>query len=185
LPAFHHSRKRYVMIRRIVILISFSLGLSACALPQGEFPSLLRRPYETNAPITAPLAPDATVATTLPSDLAAKANSLTSRHSAAQNAYRDMYPQVAAMVKAASGSASGSEAWVSAHLQVSRLDKARADSKTALAELDRMITAQLDADANRDGQRLALLLIDIQKPIAADTAAQDEQIDRLSAIISA
>ena len=173
------------MICRIVILVSFSLSIVACAGPQGEFPSLLRRPYESNVPIAAPLPSQTGISAALPAHLAAKANALKSRHRAAQNAYRELLPQTVSAARAASGANVGSEAWVDAHLQVSRLDNARADSKAALAEIDRLITVQLDADASGTGQDIAALLIEIQKPIAADTDAQDDQIDRLSAIIGA
>ena len=173
------------MICRTAILVSFSLSIVACAAPQGEFPSLLRRPYETNAPITAPLPPQTGNSAVLPADLAVKANAITSRHRAAQNAYRELLPHTVSAARAASGAGVGSETWVDAHLQVSRLDNARADSKAALAELDRLITAQLDTDASGTGQDIAALLINIQKPIAADTDAQDDQIDELSAIIGA
>lgn len=171
------------MIRRVAILILLPLIVTACAAPQGEFPSLLRRPYETNAPITATLPPDPNIGAVLPSDLAAKANALTARHRVAANAYRDLLPAVTAAARGASGTSVGSEAWVSAHLQVSRLDKARADSKAALAEFDRLITAQLDADSQSNGQDISALLIEYQAVIAADSAAQDSEIDRLSSII--
>jgi hypothetical protein len=183
LPVPSQQRKQYSMILRIAILISLTAILSACAAPQGEFPSLMRRPYETNAPITAPLSPETAGPATLSSDLAATANALAARHRAAHNAYRELLTPTASAARGAAGTAVGSEAWVAAQLQVSRLDKARADSKAALAELDRLITAQLDAGANGTGVDMGALLIEYQTPIAADTAAQDAEIERLSALI--
>ncbi len=171
------------MILRIATLISVTAILSACAAPQGEFPSLLRRPYETNAPITAPLPSETAGPAMLSPELSAKANAITARHRAAQNAYRELLTPTAAAARDAAGAGVGSEAWVAAQLQVSRLDKARADSKAALAELDRLITAQLDADSQGSGKDIAALLIEFQSGIAADTAAQDAEIDRLSALI--
>jgi hypothetical protein len=179
------------MILRITTLISLTAIVSACAAPQGEFPSLMRRPYETNAPITAPLPPETAGPAMLSPGLAAKANALSARHRAANNTYRELLTPTAAAARSAAGAGVGSEAWVAAQLQVSRLDKARADSKAALAELDRLITAQLDADSQDNsqgssqgsGKDIAALLMEFQADIATDTAAQDAEIDRLSALI--
>ncbi len=183
LPASDTRRKRYSMMKRITAPLLPALILSACAAPQGEFPSLLRRPYETKAPITAPVPPENAVLAVLPADLRAKAEALAARHRAAQIAYRDLLPQSDNAARAASGTAVGSEAWVSAHLQVSRLDKARADSKAALAEIDRMITAQMNADIQGNSPDIAALLMPYQNRLATDTAAQDAEIERLSALI--
>jgi len=42
----------------------------------------------------------------------------------------------------------GSETWVSAHQQLSRLEAARAETTTALAELDRLATSRADEATN-------------------------------------
>jgi hypothetical protein len=183
LPAFGLRRKRYIMLRSVTMAIIAFAALSACAAPQGEFPSLLRRPYESNAPVLPPFTGGEPAPTALPSALSDQAASLTSRHRSAMNSYRQLLPAAAAAARGAAGTAAGNEAWVAAHLQVSRLDMARADSKAALAELDRLITAQFDADANRANAGFAALLTEYQTPIAADTAEQDAEIDRLSRII--
>lgn len=173
------------MLRVIAIATLLPLSLSACAAPSGEFPSLMRRPYETNAPITAPLADTdtQTAAIALPADIQAKLNAFSGRHRTAASAYNAMLPAVAQTARSAAGSAIGSEAWVNAHLQVSRLDKARSDSKAALAELDQMITAQMDMESTGASPLFSPLLAALQSDLAAATGAQDAEIERLSQLI--
>ncbi len=173
------------MLRVIAIATLLALSLSACAAPSGEFPSLMRRPYETKAPITAPL-PDTdteTAAVALPTDVQAKLDAFSARHRTAASAYNSLLPAVAQTARTAAGSGIGSEAWVNAHLQVSRLDKARSDSKAALAELDQLITAQMDVEATGTSPLLSPLLADVQSDLAAATGAQDAEIERLSQLI--
>ncbi len=173
------------MLRIITIAILLTLSLSACAAPSGEFPSLMRRPYETKTPITAPLvgADTETEAVALPADIQAKLDAFSARHRTAASAYNIMLPAVAQAAGTAAGSAIGSEAWVNAHLQVSRLDKARSDSKSALAELDQFITSQMDMEATGASPLLSPLLIAVQSDLAAAAGAQDAEIERLSQLI--
>ncbi len=175
------------MLRVIAIATLLTLSLSACAAPSGEFPSLMRRPYETNAPITAPLADTETAAETgavaLPAAVQTKLNAFSARHRTAASAYNIMLPAVATAARTAAGSAIGSETWVNAHLQVSRLDKARSDSKTALAELDQFITNQMDMETTGASPLLSPLLAAVQSDLAAATSAQDAEIERLSQLI--
>ena len=153
------------------------LALSACASVQGEFPSLERRSYESNAPITAPeSAPPAPV--TLSPQLAAKVSSLLARHKAAQESFTRGLNAVQAVAQRASGSKTGSESWVNAHVQLSRLDKARADSVDVLRDFDALMTTEGAVDA-----RLATLLSDAQMPVAAAVEAQNAEISRLSRLI--
>ncbi len=78
----------------------------------------------------------------------------------------------------AAGSTTGSEGWVNAHLQVSRLEKARADSVAVVREFDGLITEQADGDSD-----FVPLLTEAQKPVADDVAAQNAEIERLSRLI--
>jgi hypothetical protein len=75
-------------------------------------------------------------------------------------------------------SKAGSESWVNAHVQLSRLDKARADSVDVLRDFDALITTEGGVDA-----RLATLLSDAQMPVAAVVEAQNAEISRLSRLI--
>ena len=72
----------------------------------------------------------------------------------------------------------GSEAWVNAHVTLSRLDKIRDDSVAAVRAFDGLI-----ADANASDSGLAEMLTDAQKLVADDVAAQNDEIRRLSRLI--
>lgn len=150
--------------------------LTACSTTEGEFPSLERRSYENNNPIAEPEAPPAP--TVLPEELAAKVDALNARHRSAQAAFAKDLSSVQALASRAAGSAPGTESWVNAHLQLSRLDKARADSVAVAREYDALIAGQGEGDA-----RLVPLLTDAQKPAADDVAAQNAEIGRLSQLI--
>jgi len=152
-------------------------ALSACATADGEFPSLERRPYESNAPITVPESAAPTPVMLSP-DLAVKVSDLLARHHAAQESFARGLNAVQAVAQRASGSKAGSESWVNAHVQLSRLDKARADSVDVLRDFDALVTTEGSADA-----RLATLLAEAQMPVAAAVEAQNAEINRLSRLI--
>ncbi|HEV7232867.1 MAG TPA: hypothetical protein VGN36_01380, partial [Sphingorhabdus sp.] len=143
---------------------------------EGQFPSLERRPYENEAPISEPPAPPAPVA--LSADLAAKVAALNNRHRAAKASFDKGLLLVRSIASRAAGSAVGSEGWVNAHLELSRLDKARADSVAVVREYDSLIAAQGEGDS-----ALVPLLSDAQRPVSDDVAAQNAEIERLSLLI--
>jgi hypothetical protein len=99
-------------------------ALTACAAPGVQFPSLERRPYETNAPVAAPAGSPAPSAV-LSAELGVKSNALLARHTAAnQDFLRGLGAEQSTALKAA-GTAPGSEPWVNAHVMLSRLEDAR------------------------------------------------------------
>ena len=151
--------------------------LAACASTEGQFPSLERRAYETSAPI-APPAESPAAPSVLSAELATKVDALLARHSAAQASYQRTLPSVQSTASRASGTAIGSEAWVNAHVVLSRLDKARSDSVGVLRGFDALI-----ADARARDAGLAALVTEAQRPVADDLAAQNAEIARLSRLI--
>ena len=153
------------------------LILSACASPGGKFPSLERRAYETDAPIAAAAEPPAP-RPILSAELSAKVSALLARHKTAHNTYLRGLPAVQATASKAAGTSPGAEAWVNAHLVLSRLDKMRSDSVAALRDFDGLID---DAGARDAG--MAELLTEAQMPIAEEVAAQNAEIARLSRLI--
>jgi hypothetical protein len=153
------------------------LLLSACSTTEGQFPSLERRPYESNAPISAPEAVPA-APTELPAQLQAKVDALTRRHGAAQADYQRKLPAVQALASRASGSARGTESWVNAHLELSRLDDSRADSVAVVREFDSLI-----ADQGKMDSSLVPLLSNAQQPVVDMIAGQNAEINRLSRLI--
>ena len=157
-------------------LLCPALFLLGCSTPDGDFPSLERRPFETDTPVAEPVVPAAPVA--LPDALADKAGALTRRHNAANALFTKALPTMQETAAGAAGRAPGSEIWVNAHLQLSRLDKSRADSVAALGEFDGLIADQIDGDSG-----YVALLVRIQEGIAADVGAQEAEIERMSKLI--
>ncbi len=162
---------------KLALYVAPLLLLSACAADEGMFPSLERRPYESDNPLALPEAvPRPPV--TLPAALANQVSALNARHRAAQEAFAKALGPVEALASRAAGSAAGSESWVNAHLQLSRLDKVRADSVAVVREFDGLIAGEADGDTD-----FVPLLTDAQKPVADDVAAQNAEIERLSRLI--
>lgn len=153
------------------------LGLAACAPSEGRFPSLERRAYETDAPITAPVESPAPMATISP-DLVVKVDALLTRHNAAHSSYQRGLATVQSTAAKAAGAAPGTEAWVNAHVVLSRLDRMRSDSVAALRDFDGLIGNEGTRNAG-----VAALLTEAQRPIADDVAAQNLEIARLSRLI--
>jgi hypothetical protein len=151
--------------------------LSACGTKEGGFPSLERRSYEADTPISAPIAPAAAPSILL-GEPAAQADALRARHKAAHGAYLRGLPALQATVSRAAGTAPGSEAWVNAHLMLSRLDQMRSDSVAALRDFDGLI-----AEASARDLGLAALLTEAQRPVIDDVAEQNAEIARLSKVI--
>ena len=82
------------------------------------------------------------------------------------------------VASSAAGSSPGSESWVNAHVQLSRLDKKRADSVAVVREFDSLIS-----DAGALDSAFVVLLTAAQKPVVDDVAAQNDEINRLSRLI--
>ncbi len=158
-----------------LLLIGSTLLLTACGTPDGGFPSLERRPYETEKPVEEPVGAVPVPSISLPADLAAKVDALVRQHKAANAAFGAGLPSMQNIAAKASGSAPGNENWVNAHLMLSRLDKTRADSVAALGAFDGLISEQADGDSV-----YIVLLSGYQQDIADDVAAQTTQIDRMS-----
>jgi hypothetical protein len=153
------------------------LILAACGTREGGFPSLERRSYEADAPIAAP-GDSAAAPFVLSGAFAAKIDALQARHNLAQSAYLRGLPAMQATALKAAGTAPGSEAWVNAHLMLSRLDKMRSDSVAALRDFDGLI-----ADAGARDAGLAAHLTEAQRPVVEDVAEQNAEIARLSKVI--
>ena len=151
--------------------------LASCGSIDGQFPSLERRAYENNDAITAPITPPA-APVSMSVELKAQVDALLARHQLAHTTYLERLDAVRSVAARAAGSAPGNEAWVNAHVILSRLDKIRDDSVAAVRAFDSLI-----ADAGAGDSGLAALLTDAQKPVIDDVAAQNDEIRRLSRLI--
>ena len=164
------------IIKSALVLTPLVL-VAGCGTTEGEFPSLERRPYESNAPIIEPVVLPSAPAS-LPAEIAAKVDALLARHRTAQSAFAAGLGAVQSIASNAARSSPGSESWVNAHVQLSRLDKKRADSVAVVREFDSLIS-----DAGTLDSAFVTLLTTAQKPVVDDVAAQNDEINRLSRLI--
>ena len=183
LPAVTGRIRRAVMNRSSIPVLFAAITLAGCSSIEGEFPSLERRPFEQGMSVQEPVIPPTPVATSLPDGMQGKVNALQARHTKAAAAFDAMLPGVRATANAAAASANGSEAWVNAHLEVSRLDKIRSDAPAALAELDDLLLGQLEAESQSVILLLSPLLIPVHQSMADSVARQNAEIERLSNLI--
>jgi hypothetical protein len=151
--------------------------VAGCSTAQDQFPSLERRAYESDNPLP-PVDNVVAAPLSLPAALAAQVDALIRRHTAAQTQFAKTLPSVRTVASNSAGRSPGSESWVNAHLQLSRLDKARADSVSVVRDFDTLISQQSDADS-----ALVPLLTDAQKIVADSVSAQNAEIERLSQLI--
>ena len=160
--------------------MTVALLLGGCTSVSGDFPSLSKRPYETDKPVEDPAQAPLPVSTALTPALQAQTEALVARAQKAHAAYQNALPGASSAAQAAAGAATGSEAWVNAHMALSRADGVRADSVAALGEIDELITRERDkgADAGLIG-----LLSKPQSQIAELVNAQTTEIDRLARLI--
>jgi len=171
-------------MRHLISVLASGLLLAGCASPpQGEFPSLSKRPFENAEPIQDTAPEPIPVPQQLPSDLASRAASLEARINAANAAFNRGLPAARAKANRARGAARGSENWLAAHTQLSRLDKARSDGVAALAEMDRLVTDQLDDQLRSKLPAYSQLLIPRQALMSDIIQSQNITIDLLTRTI--
>jgi hypothetical protein len=171
------------MNRSFVFSLIFVAMLGGCNTSEGQFPSLSRRPFEGGTPIQAPVVAPVPVASSLPGSFAGQVGALQARHNKAAGAYAALLPGTRQVASAARGTAQGSEAWVNAHVVISRLDHARADSVAALAEFDNLVAKRFDAEEKGAFPLIMPLLTPVQANMAASVAAQNAEIERLSLLV--
>lgn len=162
---------------RSVLFVPLILALPACAMQQGDFPSLLERPYERE-PVTDEAAAPATAITSLPADTQSRLGAAVASSSAADAKYRTRLPVVKKLGDAARGSAESSEAWVVAHMELAALEIQRSPSVEALADIDSLYREQLERETAEDESGGTTI-------IATQRDSVQAQVDRQQADIEA
>lgn len=114
----------------------------------------------------------------LPAADAVKVDALHKRHRIAHTAFVKALPAVQAQASSAAGSSPGSESWVAAHLQLSRLDNVRSDSVAVMREFDSLVS-----DTGKADPALVPLLNAAQLVVSTDLTAQNAEIAGLSRLI--
>ncbi|WP_417613684.1 hypothetical protein [Parasphingorhabdus sp.] len=126
-----------------------TVTLSGCAMQEGDFPSLLKRPYE-DEPVMDAATDSAAVVASLPTDVEQKLNDAVAQSRAADAAFEARLPAVKSRVDAARGSAVSSELWVVAQMELAGLEMVRSPSVEALADIDTLYRQQLEREASED-----------------------------------
>ena len=162
----------------LAIGLGLTAFLAACGTPDGEFPSLARRPYEIDGPNNATETTQPAAPVSLPPDLAVSVDALVKQHNAADASFKKGLPAMRSIAANAAGTAPGTERWVNAHMLLSRLDSERADSVAALGEMDKLIADQIEGDS-----AYVELLVNAQQRIATQVAAQRTEIEEMSTLI--
>lgn len=160
-----------------VLLTIMAFPLSGCAMQQGDFPSLQKRPYESEPVIDEPEASVA-VLTSLPAAMRSKLDGAVAQSRSAHQQFLARLPTVESRVDAARGAAVSSESWVVAHMELAALEVQRSPSVEALADIDALYREQLEREITEDqsgGTRI----------IAEEREAVKVQVDRQQSAIEA
>ena len=176
---------------RLPLIFASAALLSGCAA-QGPFPSLSPRAAEYElagrpvppcigggAAAAGPPAGSAQVQTPPDAQLPAELARLLGQARRGQAEFDEILP--GARTRVARAGASGSDAWVIAQQDVSRLEAARAPTVTALAELEALVLARSNIGAN-EADRLST--VSATEEVRRLAAGQQAEIDRLSAVLS-
>lgn len=181
------------MTRSLRLPLTFASAalLSACAA-QGPFPSLSPRAaeYELAGRAVSPCI-GGSAATGLPqrgsgpaqaapdAQLGAELTRLLEQARRGQTEFDEILP--GARTRVARAGAPGSDGWVTAQQDVSRLEAARAPTVDALAALEALVLARSNLGANEADRLSAIAAADEVRRLAE---AQQAEIDRLSASLS-
>ena len=154
-----------------------TVTLSGCAMQQGDFPSLQKRPYEDERVMDEPPVP-ATTTSSLPADLERNLSAAVAKSGAAHGQFQARLPAVKKRVDAARGAAVSSESWVAAHMELAALEMQRSPSVEAMADIDALYRVQLERESI-EGQSGGTTIIARQRD------AVQAQVDRQQAEIDA
>ena len=178
------------MYTRPTPLLLLACALLPACVAEGETPSLAPRPMEyelSGRPVPPCLRTAADTAPTAPVEAAAAPDAeLGARVEALLSAARQGQADFAALLPAAQRSAAragaaGSESWIAAQQDISRLEAARARTADALAELDALILARSNqATHPEDLERLTKAAEEVR----ALAETQSAELNRIAAALS-
>ncbi|GAA0485477.1 hypothetical protein GCM10009096_30260 [Parasphingorhabdus litoris] len=163
----------------LFLILVLGLSLSACAMQEGDFPSLAKRPYEDAPAITDTAAPTPAQMATLPVALRNAVDAAIRQSNAAHQAFLGDLPKVKQSVSAARGAAPSSESWVVAQVQLSSLETDRSPSISALADMDALYMQRLDQEFSGEEKGAAALIAKSRERIEAQVSNQQQEIEKL------
>lgn len=159
------------------LVLIVTVMLSGCAMQQGDFPSLQKRPYEDALVVDEPEVPVTTISA-LPADVQGNLSAAVAMSAAAHDRFQARLPLVRKRVDAARNAAVSSESWVAAQMELAALEIQRSPSVEAMADIDAIYRMQLERET-AEGQSGGATLIATQRD------AVQAQVDRQQADIDA
>lgn len=177
------------MHRRFLAIATLLLSACASMTQDGRgYPSLARRPAET-ARVGGELPPDLAArpdqGEAIPADPALRQQiaALVAQAEKGRGAFDALYAQVGPEIRGASGAAVSSEAWVSAQVELTRLEEARYDSVFALASLDTLYADRMKAQAEGTARGGIAEIMTARRGALVAVDAQNDRIDDLKAAL--
>ena len=166
-------------MKKLLALVPIvTVTLSGCAMSEGDFPSLLKRPYEDDPVMVESAAPPA-ANLALPADLQSDLSAAVARSAAAHDRFQAGLPAVKRRVDAARNAAVSSESWVAAHMELAALEIQRSPSVEAMADIDALYRTQLERETV-EGQSGGTAIIARQRDaVQAQVERQQSEIDAM------
>lgn len=155
-----------------------TVTLSGCAMQQGDFPSLQKRPYEDEPVMDAPAAA-VPVLSSLPAAMQARLDAAVAQSRAAHDRYQARLPSVKSRVDAARGAAVSSESWVVAHMEMAAFEIERSPSVEALADIDALYREQLERETVEGHSGGATIIAGQRDEVQAQVDRQQAEIDAM------
>jgi hypothetical protein len=143
------------MIKRVHLrsapLFAALFATSACAGDTAKFPSLAKRPIESQRDTAAvPPPPAPPVKASLSEEILARISKAVAEAQAGETEFDSLLSNARSSVSRAQDAAVGSESWVAAQMAISTLERSQIPVKTALSDIDdswrRAIQANPDSD---------------------------------------
>lgn len=160
------------------LVMIITVSLSGCAMQEGDFPSLQKRPYEIEPVIDEPTAP-APVLSPLPTEVQNKLDAAVTRSQAAHDQFLADLPATKNRVDAARGAAQSSESWVVAHMTLAALEIVRSPSVEALADIDALFRDQLERETLEDISGGITAITAQREAVKEQVALQQAEIDAM------
>ncbi|MGB5483819.1 hypothetical protein [Parasphingorhabdus sp.] len=166
-------------MKKLSVLVPIiTVSLSGCAMSEGDFPSLLKRPYEDEPVMVESAAPTA-ANLSLPAGLQSDLSAAVASSAAAHDLFQARLPAVTRRVDAARNAAVSSESWVAAQMELAALEIQRSPSVEALADIDALYQAQLERETD-EGQSGGTDIIARQRDaVQAQVERQQSDIDAM------
>ncbi len=155
-----------------------TVTLSGCAMQQGDFPSLQKRPYEDDSAMVEPEVP-VNLLSSLPVDVRTRLEAAVAQSGSADNLFRTRLPAVKSRVDAARGAAVSSESWVVAQTELAALEMVRSASVEALADIDALYRTQLEREIELDQSGGTAIIAKQRDAVQAQVDRQQTEIDAM------